>query len=261
MLWDSSHALPPLQVTRSGGMKSARCSASRASDASSRRSCHPRQPGQLAPTNHTVSIDMGQKQWNTKELARLDLRRAGVACGQSDGLQIPFRPRTGGNTFGIPYPYQWVYTHPSRTEDRQVVLSQWPGKIRLDESSSISFAGIGDTNAMNIRLVNRNPWMQVDQRAVIKPHEVSNTVFGSMEACQSLEEYAAEKRRSAVLVKDSLTPRSEVESRTPRFRMAFKVTQYSIYIIQIYSVLLIMSSCRPACMSVCRLFFQSVLVS
>ena len=210
-------------------MKSARCSASRASNASSRRSCHPRQPGQLAPTN-PVSVDMGQKQWNTKELARLDLRRAGVACGQSDGLQIPFRPRTGGNTFGIPYPYQWVYTHPSRTEDRKVVLSQWPGKIRLDETSSISFAGIGDTNAMNIRLVNRNPWMQVDHIGVIKPHEGSNSDFGSIEACRSLEEYAAEKRRSAVLVKDSLTPRSEVESKTPRFRMAFKVTKYSIYL-------------------------------
>jgi len=212
---------------------------------------------------------MGQKQWNTKELARLDLRRAGVACGQSDGLQIPFRPRTGGNTFGIPYPYQWVYTHPSRTEDRQVVLSQWPGKIRLDETSSISFAGISDTNAMNIRLVNRNPWMQVDQRGVIKPHEGYNTDFGSIEACQSLEEYA-EKRRSAVLVKDSLTPRSEVESKTPRFRMAFKVTTYSIYTIQIYSVLCIISFSRPPslmfkfaelCLSVCRFFFQSAILS
>jgi hypothetical protein len=52
----------------------------------------------------------------------MDLRRAQVATGANDGLQIPYRPLTGGNTFGIPYAYQWVYTQPSRVEDRALVI-------------------------------------------------------------------------------------------------------------------------------------------
>ena len=83
-----------------------------------RRTC----AGRQQPTNYTVGIDLGQKQWNLKELARMDLRRAQVATGANDGLQIPYRPLTGGNTFGIPYAYQWVYTQPSRVEDRALVI-------------------------------------------------------------------------------------------------------------------------------------------
>lgn len=49
-----------------------------------------RQPAARQPTNYTVGIDIGQKQWNTKELARLDLRRSGLACGQSDGTAFVF---------------------------------------------------------------------------------------------------------------------------------------------------------------------------
>jgi hypothetical protein len=69
-----------------------------------------------------VGIDLGQKQWNLKELARMDLRRAQVATGANGCLQIPCKPMTGGNTFGIPYSYQWVYTQPSRVEDRALVI-------------------------------------------------------------------------------------------------------------------------------------------
>ena len=78
--------------------------------------------GSARPQLSNVGIDLGQKQWNLKELARMDLRRAQVATGANDGLQIPYRPLTGGNTFGIPYAYQWVYTQPSRVEDRALVM-------------------------------------------------------------------------------------------------------------------------------------------
>ena len=42
-----------------------------------------RQVGARSKSNYQVGIDIGMKHWNRKELARLDLRAAGVACGLS----------------------------------------------------------------------------------------------------------------------------------------------------------------------------------
>ena len=150
----------------------------------------PRQP------SNAVGIDMGAKQWNTKELVRMDLRRAGVACGPNDGLRLPCRPSTGGNTFGVPYPYQWVYTHPSRIEDR---VAQWPGNLKL-QGSDVTTRG----NSMGTRRFHRIPWNGDGDGDV---------------PMVSLQTYVEEKRRSA-LAKDLI---SIPDSASPRFRLAFKV--------------------------------------
>jgi len=152
------------------------------------------------PSN-AVGIDMGAKQWNTKELVRMDLRRAGVACGPYDGLRLPCRPSTGGNTFGVPYPYQWVYAQPSRIEDRAQAVAQWPGNLKL-QGSDVTIRG----NSMGTRRFHRIPWNGDGDGDV---------------PMVSLQSYVEAKRRSA-LAKDLVSiPHSA--SASPRVRLAFKV--------------------------------------
>mmetsp|Transcript_18862 Transcript_18862/g.43361 ORF Transcript_18862/g.43361 Transcript_18862/m.43361 type:complete len:127 (-) Transcript_18862:486-866(-) len=83
-----------------------------------------------------VARDIGMRQWHQKEMVRLELRRNRIACQDDDGLslQIPFRPLTGGSTYGIPLPYLWVYAQPSRFEDRPLAVEQWNGRMRLETS-------------------------------------------------------------------------------------------------------------------------------
>ena len=170
---------------------------------------------------------MGQKQWNLKELARLDLRKQGVACGINDGLQLPYRPLTGGNTFGIPYAYQWVYTQPSRVEDRELAVSQWPGVIRLEESAKIPLQGAGEDAGLGIRLVNRNPWKKVSLGggdSVMQGHHAEYTNLLASQsggAPQTLADFVDEKRRSAIVAKDDVSsPQNPAAS---RLRMTYKV--------------------------------------
>ena len=182
-----------------------------------------RQPAARQPTNYTVGIDIGQKQWNTKELARLDLRRSGLACGQSDGLQIPYRPLTGGNTFGIPYAYQWVYAQPSRIEDRPQAIAQWPGQLRVEESMSRPV----DASAPSLRLVNRNPWKHSDLDSASAGSQRSLGVFRAEDAASTLEEYVSRKRAGGrgLVAKEVLFAKDAASEATqsPRLRMAFKV--------------------------------------
>lgn len=172
-----------------------------------------RQVGARSKSNYQVGIDIGMKHWNRKELARLDLRAAGVACGQNDGLQIPYRPLTGGNTFGVPYHYQWVYSQPSRVEDREQAIAQWPGNLRLEGLGQVPGT---DTmaNAAGVRLVNRNPWVQGNGSeqgkekwnggagiGVLGSPRLPISIFKAtgVAAPQSLEEYVQSRKKDACL--------------------------------------------------------------
>jgi hypothetical protein len=179
-----------------------------------------------------VGIDIGHKQWNTKELARLDLRRSGLACGHSDGLQIPYRPLTGGNTFGIPYAYQWVYTQPSRIEDRPQAIAQWPGQLRVEESAIRPV----DPSTPSLRLVNRNPWKQSDLESASAGSQRSLGVFRAEDAA-TLEEYVNRKRKGGrgLVAKEMLlsTAATSEATQSPRLRMTFKVLSLALSVFQL----------------------------
>ena len=210
-----------------------------------------RMPGALQPTNYTVGIDIGQKQWNTKELARLDLRRQGFACGQGGGLQIPYRPLTGGNTFGIPYAYWWVYTKPSRMEDREQAIEEWPGNVSLDQTAGYSLIDGMTSRPLDVSLVNRNPWKRsiggenVDSGCAVlragtpRAPTGSVSVFHRSVAPQSLQDYVEEKKRSRAAVptepmSEGKCPKDDMPA---RFRVTFKVCASPVSLLPSYCFL------------------------
>jgi hypothetical protein len=96
--------------------------------------------------------------------------------------------------------------------------------LRLEEAATIPVKGLGQNNAMGIRLVNRSPW-KLDGSGEGGPEERAAqggvgglSVFRAVVAPQSLEEYVQDKRSAQV--KQDLCSN---HAGSPRLRLAFKV--------------------------------------
>jgi len=125
--------------------------------------------------------------------------------------------------------------------------------LRLEEAATIPVKGLGQNNAMGIRLVNRSPW-KLDGSGEGGPEERAAqggvggmSVFRAVVAPQSLEDYVQDKR--SALVKQDLCSN---HAGSPRLRLAFKVGVSSLPLPTIHmslaqhaSSLLRASSLRP----------------